>query len=229
MKTLSTNQIQEIREFVISKDIKYYEIIEELTDHLASSIEEKNTSYENLEKLLQLEYENFGSFKFLSIQEDKERRKFREYKTLFFDGVKIFFTLPLIITTIAIILLITLTLNLLGSFNPIFSMLLMMSPIVLFSCIYLKDFLSKKRTKVKLLLDRTYQSTVTFALIISSIYYGGLREARKLFELSLDDLKANFFLAIGYTISILSIYVVLKVIRPIYTKEKEIIIKTVIE
>jgi len=64
---------------------------------------------------------------------------------------------------------------------------------------------------------------------MSSIYYGGLREARKLFELSLDDLKANFFLAIGYTISILSIYVVLKVIRPIYTKEKEIIIKTVIE
>lgn len=231
MTTLTTEQIQEIRAFIISKDVKYYEIIEELTDHLASFIEEKWTedNCNNLQYLLAKEYENFGPYKFLSIQESREKQKFIEYKSMFLKALKEFFTFPLIVTTIATVLLIALLLNWIGQEFKFLTMIVMMSPIIVFFYIYIKDLVLRKRVNTKLLLDRTYSSTISFSLLSNTIFFNVIMQGKRFFNLptTYDSVEQCLLMASGITLTALSIYVGLKIIKPAYYKERDKIVQTI--
>lgn len=231
MKTLTTEQIQEIRAFIISKDVKYYEIIEELTDHLASSIEEKWTedNCNNLQYLLAKEYENFGTYKFLSIQESREKQKFIEYKSMFLKALKEFFTFPLIVTTIAAVLLIAVLLNWIGQEFKLLTMIVMMSPIIVFIYIYVKDLVLRKRVKTKLLLDRTYSSTISFSLLSNTIFFNVIIQGKRFFNLptTYDSIEQCLLMASGITLTVLSIYIGIKIIMPAYHSERDKIVQTI--
>ncbi|EPH14058.1 hypothetical protein HMPREF9713_00258 [Myroides odoratimimus CCUG 12700] len=231
MKTLTIDQIKEIKDFIISKDVKYYEIIEELTDHLASSIEDKwsEGNNNNLEYLLAKEYENFGSYKFLSIQESREKQKFREYKHMFFKSLKEFFTFPLIVTVIAIILLIAALLHWIGQEFKFLTMIFIMSPVIVFFYSYAKDLVLRKKVKTKLLLDRTYSSVMSFSLLSNTIFFNIIMQGKRLFNLptTYDSIGDCLLMASGITLTILSIYVGLNIIKPTYQNERDRILKTI--
>ncbi|MCC9044557.1 hypothetical protein LNQ81_17960 [Myroides sp. M-43] len=231
MTTLTTERIQEIRAFIISKDVKYYETIEELTDHLASSIEEKWSEGENnnLEYLLAKEYENFGPYKFLSIQESREKQKFREYKHMFFKSLKEFFTFPLIITVLAIVLLIAALLHWIGQEYKFLTMIVMMSPIIVFIYIYVIDLVLRKKVKTKLLLDSTYSSVMSFSLLSNTIFFNVIMQGKRFFNLptTYDSIGDCLLMASGITLTILSIYVGLKIIKPAYQNERDRVLKTI--
>lgn len=232
MKKLTNQEIQEIRTFVINNGAKYYEVIEELTDHIANGIEEQwlldNTL--SFKVALDLEYNKFGILKFQSIQEDREQRKFKAYKHIFFLNLKEFFTFPLLVTTTAISLLSTLVLYNLGELLRSLAGIIMLTPILFYFIINTVDLIKyKRKNSTKLILDKVYRSTVSLPIVTASLLFQFLIIQPNIanWVISISKFWYSGIIGIGLTVSFISVYIALKKIKPIYEEERKKILRTV--
>ena len=98
---LSQEQIQRLYQFTRQHYVEYYDLQTELVDHLANSIEEQ--WHENpkisFEDALQIEFKKFGVFGFMDVVEKRQSVLGKKYNKLVLNNLKVFFTIPKIITT----------------------------------------------------------------------------------------------------------------------------------
>ena len=107
MKKVSEEQIKELHLFTKRRFVEYYDVELELVDHLANGIEEQWRAYPDLsfEEALQKEYKKFGVFGFVGMVENKQSELYNHYYKITFSALKSFFSIPKIVVTIAIFLL----------------------------------------------------------------------------------------------------------------------------
>lgn len=74
MKKVNPQQIEKIKTFLIKKDVVYYDLQQELVDHVCTSIEEQWEKKPDLtfDQAFHNEYKNFGIFGFSDIVEKRE-------------------------------------------------------------------------------------------------------------------------------------------------------------
>lgn len=101
---LTEKHIIKIRAFVKSKYVDFYDVQEELVDHIALSVEQKRISDPSLcfEKALTNVYQGFGIFGFSEFVEEKQEQAFRKGRKLFFKELITFFKLPQLLLTLLI-------------------------------------------------------------------------------------------------------------------------------
>ncbi len=108
MKTLTTDQINQLFKFCEKHCVRYYDVQVELVDHLASDIEHQLAENPNIsfDEALQKVYKSFGATgfgRYISEKDKHFRKKITtERRKILFS----FFTPPKIILTIGILLLI---------------------------------------------------------------------------------------------------------------------------
>ena len=107
MKKVSEEQIEEIHLFTKRRFVEYYDVELELVDHLANGIEEQWRAYPDLsfEEALQKEYKKFGVFGFVGMVENKQSELYNHYYKITFSALKSFFSIPKVVLTAAIFLL----------------------------------------------------------------------------------------------------------------------------
>lgn len=104
---LTSEQIEQLFEFIRKKNVDYYDVQVELVDHLASSIEEKlsQNSHLSFESALREVYQGFGVFGFSELVEEKEQKAKREIKKMYRTALLSFLSFPKIAFTISSFLL----------------------------------------------------------------------------------------------------------------------------
>lgn len=107
MKKVSEEQIKELHLFTKRRFVEYYDVELELVDHLANGIEEQWRAYPELsfEEALQKEYKKFGVFGFVGMVENKQAELHNYYYKITLSALKSFFSIPKIVLTAAIFLL----------------------------------------------------------------------------------------------------------------------------
>lgn len=101
---LTEKHIGKIRDFIKSKYVDFYDVQEELVDHLASAVEQKLASDPSLsfQKALTDAYQGFGIFGFSEFVEEKQEQAFRKGRKLFFKELITFFKLPQLFLTLLV-------------------------------------------------------------------------------------------------------------------------------
>lgn len=106
-REVSQDEVALLHQFCIKHQIKFYDVRLELVDHLASSIEELWKKEPNLsfEKALEKIYSTYGNMGFRNLMREKEiqveRSMFKGYKRV----LALFFTLPHVLLSIAIMII----------------------------------------------------------------------------------------------------------------------------
>ena len=107
MKKVTEEQIKELHSFTKRRFVEYYDVELELVDHLANGIEEQWRVHPELsfDEALQKEYKKFGIFGFVGMIEKKQAELHNYYYKITFQALKDFFSIPKIVVTVAIFLL----------------------------------------------------------------------------------------------------------------------------
>lgn len=105
---LTTEQIEELFSFTEKKFVRYYDLQVELVDHLAERIEEELEANPSLsfKTALGKVYNGFGLFGFAKIVQQKEAEVIKTNNRIWRQEVKKFFTIPKIIFTICLFIVI---------------------------------------------------------------------------------------------------------------------------
>ena len=104
VKKISPEQTEQLFAFTIKHFVEYYDLQNELTDHLANAIEERWKTEPNLsfDDALRQEFKKFGIFGFTGIVEKRQVALSKKYNKLMWGYVKQFFKLPQVLLTIAL-------------------------------------------------------------------------------------------------------------------------------
>lgn len=117
MNKLTEEQIQELYSFTRDHFVYHFDLQTELVDHLANGIEVLLLQHPNLSfnEALQMEFKKFGVFGFQEVVEERRKALNKKYLKIIFYFYKAYFTIPKIILTIILTILLYTTLS---SFTP---------------------------------------------------------------------------------------------------------------
>ena len=104
IKKISPEQSEMLFEFTRKHYVEYYDLQNELTDHLANAIEARWVTEPNLSfnEALHFEFKKFGIFGFTGIVEKRQVALGKKYNRLMWGYFKQFFRLPQVLITIAL-------------------------------------------------------------------------------------------------------------------------------
>ncbi|ANI88947.1 hypothetical protein A9P82_06340 [Arachidicoccus ginsenosidimutans] len=104
---LNEEQIKTLQNYCYAKGVVYYDLEQEITDHLASVIEEEQAQFpgKSFENILEEKAPEFSK-EWKTIETEKRKALRSEYLKEFGKEFKSFFTVPKIVVTIAAIMLI---------------------------------------------------------------------------------------------------------------------------
>ena len=113
MKKLSQEQIDQLFVFTKKHLVEHYDVQVELVDHLANVIEAEWEINPNISftAALEKEYKNYGVFGFSGLVEQKQNELHKYYNKMLWKELKKFVSIPKIIITIALYLLVVFVLN----------------------------------------------------------------------------------------------------------------------
>lgn len=103
VKKISPEQAEQLFAFTIKHFVEYYDLQNELTDHLANAIEERWKTEPNLsfDDALKQEFKKFGIFGFMGVVESRQAALSKKYHKLMWGYMKEFIKIPQIVVTIA--------------------------------------------------------------------------------------------------------------------------------
>ncbi|PZP46026.1 MAG: hypothetical protein DI598_12630 [Pseudopedobacter saltans] len=173
MKTLSSEQIQQLFQFCEKHCVRYYDVQVELVDHLASAIETEMSNNPNItfEDCLQKEYKSFGATgfaKYLNQQGSSIEKKLYRLKM---RKLISFLTIPKIILTISI-LIIVLYLSL--SIQNFQTSITTLYAVAIFFRIFMmiKLYFGKKEIRKPLSILNINSATTSFSILIICNFFG---------------------------------------------------------
>ena len=173
MKVTDT-QIQRLFDFTRQHFVEYYDVQNELVDHLANAIEDQWEERPQLsfEEALQIEFKKFGVFGFQEIIEQRQTALGKKYNALVFSQLKEFFKLPKIIIFItAVFSLYTLAQYINFFIELIVGMIGLLIITLLFKTVQARKKLNQKfeKTGKKWMLEAiiySYGNATSFALLL---------------------------------------------------------------
>ncbi|MDO4783055.1 MAG: hypothetical protein Q4A09_07565 [Capnocytophaga felis] len=205
MKTVTPKQIERLYEFTRQHYVEYYDVQTELVDHLANAIEThwKTHPNDDFETVLQKEFRKFGVFGFMDVLEEKMKQMSKRYNRMLWQKTKEFFTIPKIILTLCIGIVIYLLLSLLGNINiivPVFFLTIL----IVFIVFSIKNrCLFKQKNEKKWLLEDTIIKLNNYSFILFLFF-------QMLFQFREDLPQSKPFLVIYaafFTFAIITMYV----------------------
>jgi hypothetical protein len=123
---LTQEQIDYLYEFTRQHYVEYYDLQTELVDHLANSIEEQWLENPKLsfETALNVEFKKFGIFGFMDVVGQRRLALKKKYNNLIWKHLKEFFTIPKIIVTLIMVLILDYLIQSYGIVLPLFLILI---------------------------------------------------------------------------------------------------------
>lgn len=123
---LNQEQIERLYEFTRQHYVEYYDLQTELVDHLANSIEEqwKENPKLSFETALNIEFKKFGIFGFMDVVGQRRLALKKKYTNLIWKHFKEFFTIPKIIVTVLMVLILDYLIQTYGMVLPLFMILI---------------------------------------------------------------------------------------------------------
>ena len=90
IKKITQEQNDQLFAFTIKHFVEYYDLQNELTDHLANAIEERWKTEPNLsfDDALKQEFKKFGIFGFMGVVESRQAALNKKYKKLMWGYMK---------------------------------------------------------------------------------------------------------------------------------------------
>ena len=208
MRKVNTEEIKCIEDFIIKKDIVYYDLQIELLDHICSGIEEqwKKDPDLNFKKAFHNEYKHFGIYGFSDILEKREAnlkkhywKKIGQHSINWFKIPQLFFTLLLVYSIFHMLS---------SSYNFIFMDIIIVGicAATITKLITLSTKLNRKKKKKEkiLLIDHVIKEASAFSFII----YGPLIQNYFLTEEKALSTVASIILSIIFTLLILLTYMI---------------------
>jgi hypothetical protein len=145
---LTEVQVEALYKFTRQHYVYHYDVQTELVDHLANDIEEIWEEYPNLsfEQARDKSFKKFGIFGFMDVIEAKQKQMNKRYWKIILRFVNDWFTLPKILTTICLFLVILLLLQIPKAEYFILSALFISA---IFEIIFIYKFRKEEKKKEK--------------------------------------------------------------------------------
>ncbi|PZR21280.1 MAG: hypothetical protein DI539_08450 [Flavobacterium psychrophilum] len=147
IKKISPEQNEQLFAFTIKHFVEYYDLQNELTDHLANAIEERWKTEPNLsfDEALKQEFKKFGIFGFMGVVESRQAALGKKYYRLMWGYMKEFIKIPQIMITIAFLFVVYKAIE----FNSIaYHILLLTTLLGSFSLVITRGIKYKKKVKL---------------------------------------------------------------------------------
>lgn len=233
MKKVSQEQLIELHVFIKKKYVEFYDVEIELVDHLAHAIEQQwvMDPMISFEKALEIEYKKFGVFGFSSVVEQKQSELSKHYWNIALRAFISYFTIPKIIITVALFLLLLVLGVRFPEYSYIYYRIIFYG---LFVVTLVDGFINirsiKKRQKLtgkKWLIESVSYSYFMVPLGLVYVYPNTME--RFLFNTSQEILHVTLtqilVISVFLTLYILVFSISIKVIRPRLQSEQELTIK----
>ena len=106
MAKVTKPQIQDLYKFTRQHFVEHYDVQTELVDHLANDIEQIWLEYPDLsyEEAKQKSFKKFGVFGFMDVVEQRQKTMSKRYMKIFWRYAKEWFSIPKIVITITLFL-----------------------------------------------------------------------------------------------------------------------------
>ena len=210
-RKVTEEEIEQLHQFVKSRFVEFYDVELELVDHLANGIEiqwQENPEL-SFEEAKQIEFKKFGIFGFTGIVEKKVNELTNAYYQQSFNQLKAFFTLPKLAISVVLYLFVYQLLQLLSydwirGLNESFRSILFGIIIIQLIRLYIqRNKRRKNKEKEWLLYSVLFNLEVWPYYLLAFIGMPVIISSRLL-----------WFCALIYTITILYIYVLKRIIVP---------------
>jgi len=124
MRKITEQEINQIFDFTKKHYVEFYDVQVELVDHLANAIEEqwKESPKLPFEEGLQIEFKKFGIFGFTGLVEQKQAELNKYYNKMLWNEVLQFISIPKVVVTIALYLVIYFVLKYTGKLGEIIAL-----------------------------------------------------------------------------------------------------------
>lgn len=102
---LTSEQIERLYQFTRQHYVEWYDLQNELVDHLANAIEQQwqENPKISFEDALQIEFKKFGVFGFMDVVEQRQLALNKRYNKIVWQHFKAFFTIPKIVATFSVV------------------------------------------------------------------------------------------------------------------------------
>ena len=147
---LTTAQIDQLYLFTRQHYVEWYDLQSELVDHLANAIE---TQWQENPKLtfdeaLNKEFQKFGVFGFVDVVEKRRKYLNRKYNKLVLNNLKLFFSIPTIMVTIALVAIFFVLLSFLQKHIPFIQIMFALLTILFIFGLYIYSRKNKKEAQL---------------------------------------------------------------------------------
>jgi hypothetical protein len=147
---LNSEQIERLYHFTRQHYVEYYDLQSELVDHLANAIEQQWRENPKLsfEDALHREFKKFGVFGFMDVVEKRQAYLTKKYNRLVLSNLKVFFSIPKIIGTIASVAMVFILLKFLQKDIPLLQIIFALLTIIFFAGILIISRKTKKQSQL---------------------------------------------------------------------------------
>lgn len=223
MKKLTQEQIDQLFTFTKKHYVEFYDVQVELVDHLANAIEAQWEVNPNIsfDEALQAEFKKFGIFGFTGLVEQKQNELHKYYNKMLWTEVKKFFTIPKILLTILLFLLVHFILEKSGEMGETFGLAALILSFIVFTIDGLRFIFKTKNEQKKQGKSWLMQSVAQQVFSIPTIGFCGVYFPMigRFFEENLAISNAGiYFLTAFLVIHFLFIFVFYDVIKPSLNK-----------
>ena len=225
---LTQEHIEKLYAFTKKHYVEYYDLQTELVDHLSNGIEAQWQENKNIsfDEALRLEFKKFGIFGFTDLVAERQAKMSKRYNKLILSILKTYFTLPRVISTLLLFLIILLVIQYISCKFYVVLGLVMVPLSMLFYKTMKHRIQHKKRRKrgekiwmFEEIISSYGQSIFVFQLIIQ--FPSFLRNPEKMNNL-LTTVSGSIIVAAIIVVFLLMMYIMLYVIP---SEAKKYIIK----
>lgn len=231
MKTLQPTELDKIRQELINLKVKYIEVIEELTDHIANGIEMQYRESRNqitFEEALAIELNTIGKETLKKIQSDTYIAKSKEYILVLANSLKDCFSSIKLIVITAIFVSIYAMLSV-STYSPFINSAVKLILTATFAIgngiLVYNSIKTYVKNQNKLLLNEVYVITVCLISVSTYLFFFHI-DLTSLISYQYSFINLGYLAKSGiYTFIMVLQYSVFYLLKPKYTKEESTLTK----
>ena len=218
-KSLTNQQIEQLFAFTKKHLVEHYDVQVELVDHLANAIEDQWKENPNIlfEDALQTEFKKFGIFGFTGLVEAKQTELHKHYTKMMWKETVKFISLPKVVLTIALYLVIFYFLKHTNKIGEIIALVFLLASFIYFMVDGFRFIFKMKKEQKKQGRSWLIQSVAFSVLSLPTVGLSGgyFSIVNQLFAQKLNiSTSGMHFLTVFLVMHVIFIFVFYKVIKP---------------
>src|SRR5690606_33822699 len=219
MRKITEQEINQIFYFTKKHYVEFYDVQVELVDHLANAIEDqwKENSNISFEDALQIEFKKFGIFGFTGLIEQKQAQLHKHYNKMLLREVLKFISLPKVIITAALYLVIYFFIENTGSLGEVITLGFLVISVLFFMVDGFRFIFKIKKEQKKQGRSWLIQSVAfsVFSLPTVGLSGGYFSIVNQLFAQNFNISNSGiYFLTTFVVLQIILMFVFYRVIKP---------------